>query len=440
MNQPKSDNLIKHGSIMLAATLIGGAANYLYHYLMIRLMTTAQYGELKSLLGLFMIVSIPAGTIAVVITKYVASFKRQGKEATIGILFRKALLMFGLTGLALAAVFTVAGRPVAAYLHLTSVTPVVIVGLILCVSLVSTVIMGMLQGLQAFFLLGFTSIYGALAKMAFGAGLVLLAFGVTGALGGLLIATMTGIAIMLVPLRRYFLGQHVLAGEHVPLDKKEVFQYAVPAGGAILCFSFLTFYDPIVVKHFFNPSAAGSYAACELIGKAFLFPPAAFAGALLPKVAEMHAAGRSPFPLLKKALFINIAVLLAGAVVCVSFPEAILHVLLRGKAVDYPYESLVFLMRVFGVMVMPYGLLNILIYYQLARHQKRFIIPLAGGAVSLFVLLQIFHGTLLQVVCALGAVGYALFAVVFLMIFFTRETERPDEGISGEDLYINAGV
>lgn len=425
---------------MLAATLIGGFANYLYHYVMIRLMTTAQYGELKSLLGLFMIVSIPAGTIAVVITKYVASFKREGKEETIGVLFRKALFVFGLTGLLLAALFALGGRAVAGYLHLGSVTPVVIVGLILCVSLVSTVIMGMLQGLQSFFLLGFASIYGALAKMAFGAGLVLLAFGVNGALGGLLLASVSGIAIMLVPLRRYFRPRDVLSGEHVAIDKKEVLQYAVPAGGAILCFSFLTFYDPIVVKHFFNPSAAGSYAACELIGKAFLFPPAAFAGALLPKVAEMHAAGRSPFPLLKKALFINIAVLLLGAAVCVGFPDVILHVLLRGKSVDYPYESLVFLMRIFGVMVMPYGLLNILIYYQLARHKKRFIIPLAAGAVTLFALLQVFHGTLLQVVCTLGAVGYALFAVIFLMIFFTREEERPDEGISGEDLYINAGV
>ena len=154
MNKQKSDNLIKHGSIMLASTLIGGATHYLYHFLMIRLMSPADYGVLYSLLALFMIVGVPVGTIAVVITKYVSKYKGAQDENRVSLLFERSLKMLSILGVAVFAVFAVGSKFIGGYLKIDSVIPVCLIGFVLGLSFVSTVTTGMLQGLQSFFILG----------------------------------------------------------------------------------------------------------------------------------------------------------------------------------------------------------------------------------------------------------------------------------------------
>ncbi|MFC2149500.1 oligosaccharide flippase family protein [Candidatus Auribacterota bacterium] len=437
MTAGRSDNLLKHGGIMLAATLIGGVANYLYHFVMIRLLTPADYGTLYSLFAVIMIIGVPVGTISIVIAKYVSRYEGAGEEKKISKLVKNSVKKLSLVGMAVLGLFCLLSRPLGDYLKIQDISLIIMIGAILALTFVATVGVGGLQGLQRFTYLGVFNVIGPLGKIAFGATLVLMNFGVIGALTGVLIANLAGIFIAFFPLKN-FLAMKYDKGE-VHIEKKEIYQYLVPVAISVFCFGFLTYYDVIAVKHYFSPEMAGYYSTCALIGKAFLFPPIAFAAALFPKVSALHAAGKNPFSLLKKAMLVNVGVLLIGVIICLSIPGFLIDVLLKGKDISAGnYSDMVVLMRIFGLMVVPYGLLNLIIYYNLAVHRVRFLFFLGGGALLLIAALFLFHYSLLQVVLVFGAVGYALFIISFIMVYSTKEVEG--EGVQGEDLYINAGV
>ncbi|MDP8262635.1 MAG: oligosaccharide flippase family protein [Candidatus Ancaeobacter aquaticus] len=437
MNEHASDNLVKHGSIMLAATLIAGFANYLYHVLMIRMLTPSEYGVLYSLLALFMIIGIPITTVAVVITKYVSKYRGLGQDDKISLLFVKSLKKLTVIGLLLFVLFVIFSKYIGMYLNIDTRIPIIIVGIVLALAFITTVTAGMLQGLQAFLVFGSVNIISTVGKVIFAALLVMAGFGVNGALWGIVISVIVSIIISCFPLKRYFSLHKTV--EDVSIDKKEIYQYLVPVGIAIFCFGFLTYYDTLVVKHYFSPEVAGYYSTCALIGKAFLFPPAAFAGALFPKVSAAHSLGKKTFPLLKKALILIIAVLCVGLAICMIFPDLLINFLLKGKMILPEYkDTIITLMRYFGLMVIPYGLLCIIIYYNLALHRTNILYLLAISVAVLIGGLYLFHATLLQVICTFGIIGYLLFIISFIIILFTKEVEG--EGVQGEDLYINAGI
>ena len=435
MTQRSSDNLIKHGSIMLAATVIGGMAHYLYHVLMIRLLSPADYGALYSLLALFMIIGVPSGTVTVVITKYISRYKAEDDENRISLMFERSLKAIAVCGLAIFLLFAAGSGLIRDYLKIGSAFPVIMVGAALTLAFVTTVPTGALQGLQRFLLIGVVGIGGAVGKVVVGSLCVLIGWGVTGALSGIIFASGIGIAAGFIALRHYF---HYDRDADISLNRKEIFGYFVPVAVAIFCYGFLTYYDALIVKHHFDPAVAGYYSTCALIGKAFLFPPAAFAAALFPKVSELHAAGKDPFPLLNKSLLISTAALIAGAVFCTAVPRLILDVLLHGKEITYPYADLVTLMRVFGWMVIPYGLLNLIVYFNLAMHRNAFLYMLVGGGVLLIALLTMFHDTLLKVITIFGGVGYGLFLASCLVTYMKKGENG--EGVSGQDIYCDAGV
>src|SRR3989344_9626350 len=94
-----SDSLFKHSSIMFSSILIANIFAYLYHIFIARFLGPASYGELGSLLAIFMILAVPISTIQNVISKFVAKFNRNHEENRIGSLILgsfKKLLIYGI--------------------------------------------------------------------------------------------------------------------------------------------------------------------------------------------------------------------------------------------------------------------------------------------------------------------------------------------------------
>ena len=66
----KSDEMARHGSMMVAFVFLGGLFNYLYQLSMGRILAPAEYGTLISLLSLFLIISVFSQAIQTSITKF----------------------------------------------------------------------------------------------------------------------------------------------------------------------------------------------------------------------------------------------------------------------------------------------------------------------------------------------------------------------------------
>lgn len=396
------DQLIKHGTIMLIATVLSGALNYGFQIIMIRMLGPVDYGILFSLTALFMIINLPAGTIQTIIAKYMSSFSGKGQSGKMSYLLSRTFKKLSKALIILLILYLLASRLIGRYLNIQMLLPVIIVGPILFFSLLFPINFGALQGLERFTELGLTTILGAFLRIAIGVLLVYIGWGVSGALIGGLLSS-----FLILGIAWWFL-RDVWAARPYDRDigKSGIYRYFVPVAIAYVCYGVVTYIDAVIVKHYFPALEAGYYSGVSMIGKAFLFAPMAFSGAMFPKVSSQYEQGKKTRPLLIKTLIYSGLVCVIGIIICSFFPRIIIYVLMR--KIDITEETLkvmVPLLRFVGVAITPYGLASIVINYYLARHWTRFLPFLVSGTVVQILLLVLFHNTLIQVLTVLFVAG-----------------------------------
>ena len=410
----KSDGLVGHGSILLTATIISGFANYLFHFYVIRALSTEDYGILFSLFAILMVIGVPAGSIRTVITKYVSGFKAKNQNGKIAFIFFhsiKRLFLFSSIGL---AIFILLSGRLSIFLKIPSVVPVIIIGFVVLISFLCPPAFGTLQGLQKFTFLGIAICLGAILRVAFAVLLVHYGFGVNGALASSFFASIITFLVVFIPLYILFKKEDT----NTDVGTGEIYRFLIPTLFTLACFNLITYIDVPVVKHFFSPLEAGYYSTAAVIGKAVLFPTMALAGAMFPKVSGSD--GKSRF-LLNKTMFLGSILLIFGILICFFFPKLIVIILMKKKDLTpAAFSTVVSLLRMFGLAMSPFALVGILIYYNLACHRTGFLCFLIGGTVLQVVLLCIFHSTLLQVVFVLGLSGFAIFICLFILTYSSR--------------------
>lgn len=406
-----TDRLVRDATILFILTMLANVCDYLFQVSVSRRLGPAQYGIFVSLTGLFLIVSVPSGTLQTAITKFVSSYKATNQDSKIAYLFFNAIKKMSFVGFIILLLFLLGSGCISSFLRISSSLPVIIVGVSLGFSLVMPVVWGTLQGLQKFTHLGENLFLNSFSRLMLGFFLVCMGLGVSGALGALVLAWVIAFFAALFPLRPY-----LFSPEHVGVDSEvnfiEVYRYSLPTLVALLCFTILRNMDVILVKHFFSPLDAGFYSAVAVVGRVFFALPATIAGVMFPKVSELHAQNSESRTLLKKCLVLSLLLLGVGALGCLLFPRFVILALFGSSYL--PTEPLV---RVFGVVITPLVLSGVLISYNLARHEMKFIYLLLLGTVGQAVLLVLFHDSLWQVIFILGLTGSLLFFFLQYSIF-----------------------
>lgn len=405
------DELIKHGTIMIMATVFSGIFNLGYHFTMVRMLGPEAYSILFSLTALFMIIAFSAGPIQTVIAKYISSFRVLGQQGKMSYLILRALKKLSVYFGILLTLYLLCSKLIAGYLKIPMVMPVAIIGFVLFIGLIYPVNFGALQGTERFTRLGSVYILGAFLRLIFGILFVFLGLGVNGPLLGAFISSLSVLVISLWFLRDIW-GFRPRDKE---IGKSDIYKYFIPVFIAYTSFAIIAYIDVILVKHYFPPLAAGYYSAVSVIGKAFIFLPASLACALFPKVSSQHELGRDTRPLLKKALLFGSAVCLTGIVICIFLPKAIIHIQMnRADITQDALSTMIPLFRLIGFAITPYGLACIVINYYLARCRYDFLPLLILGALSQILLLTLFHKTLIHVLTVLFIVGIFIFISCFI--------------------------
>ncbi len=384
--QPAAKPGLLQASGQLFLMMMGAnACNYAFHALASRNLGPADYGALVSMIALLTIMAVPSQTIQTVVAKKTALEDLEGhydRIAAVMVRVLRRMLMLGavcLAGLALASLF------LADFFRLASPWPIIAVGVTTIVMLIIPVLRGVLQGLQRFNALGFNLIADGLFRLSAGALVFWLGFRVTGgvlasALGGALACL---VAMLGLPKIRREFGRPLPA---LDLSQLKLYSLSVLAGfGAFLVISTL---DVIMVKHLFEPRAAGYYAAASMVGKAFLFLPFAMAHVLFPKVSAGQARGEDTEKLLFKSLLLNAGVLMVS-IVLAWFLAPLIILTLFGRVYLLPQTLL--LVRFFGLAITPLALVYILLQYNLALNNTRFLVWLLLDIPVLVTLLVFFH-------------------------------------------------
>ena len=414
----KKDYLIKDSIILFAATSIVNLSNFIFHMYVSRSLGPEKYGVVVTLLALVIVIVMPSLALQMTIAKRASILKAREKFGSVEHLYKKTSAWFLALGIAYFIIFTLGSGIFQEFFHIKDRMLLIILGLISVIALVLPVIRGILQGLQNFIGFGSNLIIEALLRLGFVVLLITMGWGIRGAIATTLFSNIIAYIAGFVLIA--FLFKYKDDDVEV-VSKGELFSYALPVFLSMLGFALISYMDVFMVKHFHDEHSAGLYSATSIIGKAFLFFPSAIALALFPKVSENYELKKNTRGLLVKSLLLTAGISAVGVVLCFFFPRLVIGLLFGQK-----YFGIDYIVRIFGVAIMPVVLINVIMNYALAVHKYKFIYVMYAGIVLYGVLLWFFHSDFYQVLAVLFSVNL-LILVASMFVTWKEKRKEPEK-------------
>lgn len=411
----KTDDVLRHGLLMVAFSLIAGLLNYLYQLSMGILLTPAQFGTLYTLLSLLVVISVVSRIFQTSVTKFASRFKVLNNLGGVNYLWRFFLRRTILLGAAAFLALSLLVTPISRFLNIDNNWYLIILFFSFVLALIIPVNYGVLRGLQRFLPLGFSMSLRALLRLVFSVVLVYLGFAIYGALLSLLISYLIVLIITL------FFLKDLPASSQERVNVSDLRSYMGLAFLAITSYTMLTNVDIILAKHYLSPESAGNYSVISLLGKIARFAPAGIALAMFPKTSELFEAGGRYGAVLLKAVLLTL--LLGGGIVILYwlFPESIMSFLFSGK-----YLFAVAHLFKYGLAMFFFALSWLLMNYFLSVNEMKVAYPFLGVALLQIFLINFFHSNIGQIVNVMLISG--VLSLVLILPFFLKMKKWPYRG------------
>jgi len=382
---------------LMIANIGGGVLFYLVH-LLSKKISVAEYGAFGVMLAVAM--CVPNMPLQMVFAQQTARALATGRQGALAGMIRLAWLgTFGLALLLTAAtalwhtqIMTAWKLPTPAGLWIT-------LGVVL-LSFWLPMFMGLMQGQQNFFWLGWVNIVNAIGRVSVAATLVLCFAGAsTQMIAGVCVGLAVAVSIGIWQTR----GLWGLRAE--PFDVRELLGQIVPLMLGFGAVQFLFTADTMYVKAYFDPDKSGFYVSAGTLSRALLWLVMPLATVMFPRI--VHSVARSEKSNLLRLVMLGTAVLAAGGALGLTLlgpwivKFAFTEEYVRPATQVLPW---------YAWAMVPLSLANALANNLLARAQFRIVPVLLLLAGAYGVALTCYHDSLIMVLQTLGVFNLLLLA------------------------------
>lgn len=367
---------LRNSIILFSGTMVANVLNYIFHLVIGRMVDSSTYGEVESLISLLTIVSVPAGALALIATKYAANMKASRDTAgtlSLSKYLHKKILQYGIPLFLVAILFT---PLVKQFLNIEVSMPVIFLWGAMFLSFLGAVTSGILSGWQRF---ADTSIAGILSTTLKLCAVVLflkIGFGVSGVIGSYALSFLFTYLITLFFVKRLLSVDDQREKEETIIPLSSLKSYVLPAFYGTFSLAILGNVDMIFAKHHLAASVSGEYGALSIVAKTIFFVTGVLTTVLFAMSAgekkSTDRAGRT----FQLALW-STAIVAFGSVIFFSlFPQFIVSLLFGEK-----YLHVSHLLGWFALAAAFFSLANLFLQYLLSLHETRVtivILALAG--------------------------------------------------------------
>jgi O-antigen/teichoic acid export membrane protein len=316
-----ADALLVSGGALLANVL-----NYVFHFVLSRKLGPDGYGSLATLLAILMIVGVIGSSIGTVAMQETARLWALHRDETIVAFGRRMLRTAGAIGLGVGATALVLAVPLSRFLHIPDPLAWTALAFGMFASVVAAYARGAIQGAHRFGHYAASLVAESGLKLFLGYWLVGLGYAAGGAMAGVALGLVAGIAVALASLLR---GRASGGGDY------RVAQFGGSATRLAVIYAALmalTFVDTIFAKHAFSGTEAGYYTAAGLVARIIPFGIGLIVPLITPKaVAARHAYRSALVRLLAVTFGIGIAGTLAALAVMEVWPDALVGLTFGAK-------------------------------------------------------------------------------------------------------------
>jgi O-antigen/teichoic acid export membrane protein len=410
LKESLSSGLLGSGGWSIVVATIGvNGLNFLFHVLISRLLGPSYYGALGAVLNVISVLAVPLGAVQLAVTRAVAPGRGNAGASLRGLTVKAMLWGTG----AMAAVWLLSPL-IDGFLNLQSPWANVTIGVWVPLAVVTAVLQGVLLGELRFMPVAVATFLGGGAlRLASGALLVEMGFGLEGAV----VATV--------------IGQVFTTGALVLVARREVFatglgtimislRDAVLSIAALAGYTTLTGIDVFLARHYLAPVAAGRYAAGSIGGHIAMFLPGAIAIVAFPRLVSASRTGISVGKTLSETLGLVTAVALATFAVLAGLPGLVVRLLFGPQ-----YASAASIVGVVALTSVFLSIIALLTYFHIARRSIAALCSWAGVAL-VWVLVAVLRGGMATIAdCMLAASAFVLVAVSLpTMAALVRPTSR----------------
>jgi len=396
--------MFRQSGVMLVSILIARAFSYVFYFIMARMLTPAEYGELGALISFFFIVTVFTTGVQPIIAKFTAEFYHEtekGKLKSFILLAFKRILFYGVVGFVIVSAIS---PLISSFLHISGILSVMIIAIAFTLNAILVVFRGFLQGIGDFTGLGINISLETILRVIFGSLLVLFGFGVNGAVASLAIAIFVCMAVGVVPLR-FLVGE-----KEERIEIRSVYSFSVPVILTAFATVAMLNFDILLVKHFFDSKVAGHYVAASLLAKV---PLILARESLSPVVFTKAVVGGKD--VLRKSVIYTL-IIIAPIIAIYWFIPGIIVTILYGKA----YIESADFMRLLVVPMSVMGINTILINYLMAKEKMEFVKFLIFILILEIVLIFLFHELIFHIISVVF-LSYSLLLLILLMQFFSEK-------------------
>lgn len=411
----RSNTFLKNNLVFFLGSVAVGALNYLYYPVIGRLMLPSAFGEVQTLISLFLQLTIFLNVLSLVAVNLIANDKNDRAQRIVTEL-QLASLWLSVGAL---VVTVIAAAWLKSAFRFESVWPFILLTVALIAAVPFTFQTAYLRGRQRFGSTSFANLLVAGGKIVFSVGLVIAGFGTSGAIGGLIAAQLVGLGYAFSQAQkgrmkqtaqalrtRWWPDMRVVAGEI-----KYVGYALVGSLGVMLLLSL----DVIVVKYFFDAHTAGLYAGVATVARIIFFLTASIAQVLLPAV-KIGNPERENRALLVKSALILIGLSAPVLVACITVPDFVMRALMGSD-----YSQFAGLLPLLSLAVFFISILNLSILYCLAlRRYVPALLTMIGTIITYGVML-FYHTTLHDIVTILLCGSMVIACSVTGWLIFKRQ-------------------
>src|SRR4029077_18668271 len=143
------NRLIRQNLVLFIGGLVAGIGGFVYHAIAGRVLGPATYGQVAFLIAVYAVGTGPALILIVVLARYTAMLNASGDPGVRSLLARTVRLI-AIPCLVLILLTSLFGHAIAAYAHVGSTIPVLVLGFSIALIWQVAIPRGILQGLQRF--------------------------------------------------------------------------------------------------------------------------------------------------------------------------------------------------------------------------------------------------------------------------------------------------
>jgi O-antigen/teichoic acid export membrane protein len=397
--------------VRASGALLAGAAGtlagaYLYNLICIRWLGARDYGDVAALTTIATILLLPLLGVQAALAREVATFKAEDNDAAISSLLSLTIrraLFFGVP----AVLLLLAMAPlIANALNIDATASAVAAVFLISVSAPIPVLQGFLQGLERY-----TRIAAGLAAYGFGRALLvmpilLIGFGVWGALTAGTIAAAIAVAITVVGVRDVWGRSSATA---IALDLRSF----KPVIFGLFAFTVLMNADILAAKVFLSEHEAGNFASASLVGKlAALLPAGVLAPVLLPRATARLHRGADARALVGAALLVTAAFGALLTLMLLAVPQSLVE-----WAFGEQFGSARDLLAPCAAVMTLCGLINVNLTFAFALRDHWLIVLLGFAVLVQAALYTVLHGSAYEILAAT--------AIAALVVIVPHELRSP---------------